>query len=82
MTVAIKKDGDDDEECRQVTYAVAIADQIEAVQLTIEDSGANAAMLNFPLGPEMLQSLGLRPGKLIILHDSEIDPITLRPRHH
>ncbi|WFU54506.1 hypothetical protein QA639_33590 [Bradyrhizobium pachyrhizi] len=81
MTVAIKKDGDDDEECRQVTYAV-VADQIEAVQLTIEDSGANAAMLNFPLGPEMLQSLGLRPGELIILHDSEIDPITLHPRHH
>ncbi|WP_456779845.1 hypothetical protein [Bradyrhizobium sp. USDA 3315] len=82
MTVAIEMDGEDDEEYRPVTYAVAVADQIGAVQLTIEDNGANAAMLNFPLGPEMLQSLGLRPGGLIILHDSEIDPITLRPRHH
>ncbi|WP_456855007.1 hypothetical protein [Bradyrhizobium sp. USDA 4501] len=49
MTVAIEKDGDDDEEYRHVTNAVAVADQIEAVQLTIEDNGANAAMLNFYL---------------------------------
>ncbi|MCP1758815.1 MULTISPECIES: hypothetical protein [Bradyrhizobium] len=49
VTVAIKKDGDDDEEYRQVTYAAAVADSIQAVQLTIEDSGANAPMLNFPL---------------------------------
>ncbi|WP_085967262.1 hypothetical protein [Bradyrhizobium elkanii] len=82
VTVAIKKDVDDDEEYRQVTYAAAVADSIQAVQLTIEDSGANAPMLNFPLGPEMLQRLGLRPGELTILHDSVIDPITLRPRHH
>ncbi|MGY2990399.1 hypothetical protein ACVI1K_007746 [Bradyrhizobium sp. USDA 4508] len=81
VTVAIEKDGDDDEEYRHVTNAVAVADQIEAVQLTIEDNGANAAMLNFALEPEMLQSLGLRPGGLIVLHDGEIDPITLRPRH-
>ncbi|MCA1398953.1 hypothetical protein I6F38_22230 [Bradyrhizobium sp. BRP56] len=40
VTVAIKKDGDDDEEYRQVTYAAAVADSIQAVQLTIEDSGA------------------------------------------
>ncbi|MCP1846775.1 MULTISPECIES: hypothetical protein [unclassified Bradyrhizobium] len=80
MTVAIKKDGE--EEYRHITYAVAVVDQIEAVQLAIEDSDANAAMVNCPIEEELLQQLDVRPGELIVVHDDEIDPITSQPRRH
>ncbi|MGY3530856.1 MULTISPECIES: hypothetical protein [Bradyrhizobium] len=80
VTVAIKQDGD--EEYRHMTYAVAVADPSEAVHLPIEDSGANAAMLNCPIEAGMLQSLGLEPGELIMIHDDKVDPIPPRPRRH
>ncbi|MGY2983808.1 hypothetical protein [Bradyrhizobium sp. USDA 4508] len=82
VTVAIKEDGDDDDddEHRHITYAVAVADQRKAVKLALKDSGAKAAMVNCPLEDGMLQTLGLEPGELIVVHDDEIDPITVRPR--
>ncbi|MHC2338183.1 hypothetical protein ACVIW0_007472 [Bradyrhizobium sp. USDA 4454] len=83
VTVALfKKDSDDDEEYRHVTYVVAVADPSEAVRRTVADCGAKAAMLNCPIEKEQLQRLGLEPGELMAIHDDEIDPIPLRPRRH
>nr|QIG99681.1 hypothetical protein G6P99_38905 [Bradyrhizobium sp. 6(2017)] len=83
VTVAIfKKDRDDDEDFRHVTYAVAVTDLAEAVKLTLKDCGAKAAMLNCPIEKEQLQRLGVEPGELIAIHDDEVDPIIPRPRRH
>ncbi|MGY3530838.1 hypothetical protein ACVILK_005373 [Bradyrhizobium embrapense] len=79
VTVAIKED-DEDDEYRHITYAVAVADQRKAVKLALKDSGAKAVMVNCPLENGMLQTLGLEPGELIVVHDDEIDPIHGRPR--
>ncbi len=80
VTVAIKEGGDDDDEHRHITYAVAVADQRKAVKLALKDSGAKAAVVNCPVEDGMLQTLGLETGELIVVHDDEIDPITVRPR--
>nr|QIG95497.1 hypothetical protein G6P99_25905 [Bradyrhizobium sp. 6(2017)] len=82
VTVAIFKEDSDDEEFRHITYAVAVTDPAEAVKLTLKDCGAKAAMLNCPLEEEQLQRLGVEPGKLIVIHDDEIDPIISHPRRH
>ncbi len=37
-------------------------------------------MVNCPLEDGMLQTFGLEPGEFIVVHDDEIDPITMRPR--
>ncbi|MGY4403914.1 hypothetical protein [Bradyrhizobium sp. USDA 3315] len=82
ITVALFKEGGDDEEYRHITYAVAVADPAEAVRMIIEDSGAKAAMLNCPIEERQLQKLGVKPGEFMVVHDEDIGPIISRPRRH
>ncbi|WP_038380258.1 hypothetical protein [Bradyrhizobium elkanii] len=83
VTVAIfKDDSDEDKELRHATYVAAVNDPAEAVKLILKDCGAKAGMLNCQIEEEQLQRPGLQPGKLIAIHDDEIDPITARARRH
>ncbi|MGY3530808.1 MULTISPECIES: hypothetical protein [Bradyrhizobium] len=82
LTVAVPKEDGDDDEFRHITYVVAVADPAEAVKMTIAESGAKAAMLNCPIEEEQLQRLGVKPGRLMVVHDEQIDPLMSRRRRH
>ncbi|UGY12270.1 hypothetical protein HAP48_0026500 [Bradyrhizobium septentrionale] len=79
MTVAIKEDGDDDDDWhRHITYAVTVANPSKAAKLAMRDSCARSQCSTVRSELECCK-VDLEVGELVVVHDDDIDPITSRP---
>ncbi|MCS3482223.1 hypothetical protein M2212_009125 [Bradyrhizobium elkanii] len=74
ISVGVVKDG----KVRYVTYAVAMANQAEAVKASLAASAGEATIVNSELREADLQGLGLKAGELVAIYDDRNDPLISR----
>ncbi|MGY4403802.1 hypothetical protein [Bradyrhizobium sp. USDA 3315] len=74
VSVGVVKDG----KVRYMTYAVAMADQAEAVKASLAASAGEATIVNSELREADLKGLGLKAGELTAVPDDRKESLMSR----